>query len=216
MRVLTYTFGEYQTNTYFCFDESGFCVVIDPGMDGEAVVNKLSERGLKPTYILLTHGHFDHVLGVKTVQNATGAKVCIHYADAPLLSDPGKNAAVYFFRGEVSTYPSTRADLLLHDGDEIDCGAFSFKVLHTPGHTAGSVCFRCEDVLFCGDTLFAYGYGRTDLAGGDPEALANSLERLAAIPEDCKLCPGHGNSSHLGRCRANIESYVRILRMLEG
>ncbi|MBP5289698.1 MAG: MBL fold metallo-hydrolase [Clostridia bacterium] len=213
MRVLTFCFGDYQTNTYFCFDESGACAVIDPGMDGEAVVNKLRERGLTPSHILLTHGHFDHILGVKAVQSATGAKVCIHTADAPLLSDPGRNAAVYFYRGQTESYPSLHGDILLHDGDRIDCGSFSFTVLHTPGHTAGSVCFSCGDTLFCGDTVFAYGYGRTDLAGGDAGALADSLERLAAIPENMKLCPGHGNSAHLDNCRSQIKYYARMLRM---
>ena len=215
MRVLTYSFGEYQTNTYFCFDESGACAVIDPGMDGEAVVNKLKERGLTPTRILLTHGHFDHVLGVKALRDATGAEVCIHFADAPLLSDPGKNAAVYFYRGDTSSYPAVHPDLSLRDRDTVSCGEMRFRVLHTPGHTQGSACFLCGDTLFCGDTVFAYGYGRTDLAGGDAQALADSLERLAAIPENLKLCPGHGNSSHLDRCRDQIASYVRQLR-LEG
>ena len=213
MRVLTFTFGEYQTNTYFCFDDDGFCAVIDPGMDGEAVLNKLQERGLHPSHILLTHGHFDHVLSVKAVQAATQAKVCIHFADAPLLSDPGKNAAVYFFRGDTSRYPSASPDVLLHDGDEVVCGSMTFKVIHTPGHTPGSVCFLCEDTLFCGDTVFAYGYGRTDLAGGNPEALALSLERLSEIPGNLKLCPGHGNSAHLDGCRNSLGVYAGILRM---
>ncbi len=213
MRVLVFCFGEYQTNTYFCFDENGNCVVIDPGMDGASVTEKLREKGLTPSYILLTHGHFDHILGVKALHEATGAKICIHADDAPLLSDPGQNAAVYFYRGQTGSFPSTRADVLLHDGDEIVCGSFSFRVMHTPGHTPGSVCFRSGETLFCGDTVFAYGYGRTDLAGGDPEAMSRSLERLAAIPENLKLCPGHGNSAHLDRCRESLKVYARILQM---
>ncbi|MBQ3865462.1 MAG: MBL fold metallo-hydrolase [Clostridia bacterium] len=212
MRILTFSFGDLLTNTYFCLDEAGGCAVIDPGLDGEAVWDKLSRKGLCPTHILLTHGHFDHARGVRFLREKSGAEVLIHRADAPMLSDPYKAAASFYYRGQVADYPVTEADRLLEEGDEILCGSMRFRVLHTPGHTPGSVCFAAGDTLFCGDTLFAYGYGRTDLYGGDDAAMAASLERLAAIPENLKLCPGHGNSAHLDGQRDAIAGYIRYLR----
>lgn len=212
MRTQTFTFGELLTNTYFCFDEQGNCAVIDPGLDGEAVWEKLKQKGLCPTHILLTHGHFDHARGVKFLREQSGAKVYVHREDAPLLTDPGKNAAAFFYRGRVEDYPCAEADVLLEDGDEVRCGSMTFRTIHTPGHTAGSVVFQCEDTLFCGDTVFSYGYGRTDLYGGDDWALSDSLEKILALPENFHLRPGHGNSTHLDLQRDSLRAYSDRLR----
>lgn len=211
MRVLTFCLGALRTNTYFCFDESGACVVIDPGMDGEGIAAKLAEKGLCPQYIFLTHGHFDHSQGVRALKAATGAKVVVHREDALMLSDPGKNSAGFYYRGDLSAFPTSSADLLVEDGDEITVGSMKFSVLHTPGHTPGSVCFQAENILFCGDTVFAYGYGRYDLWGGDKAALASSLKRIASANEELKLCPGHGNSASLGRIREQILAFSNEL-----
>ncbi len=211
MRVLTFCLGALRTNTYFCFDESGACVVIDPGMDGEGIAAKLSEKGLRPDYIFLTHGHFDHSQGVRALKAATGAKVVVHRDDAVMLSDAGKNSAGFYYRGDLSAFPTSSADILVEDGDEIAVGSMKFRVLHTPGHTPGSVCFQAENILFCGDTVFAYGYGRYDLWGGDREALAASLNRVASMDADLKLCPGHGNSASLSRIREQIAAFSNEL-----
>ena len=211
MRVLTFSLGALRTNTYFCFDESGACVVIDPGMDGEGIAEKLAAKGLRPDYILLTHGHFDHSQGVRALKKITGAKVVVHREDAVMLSDAGKNSAGFYYRGDLSAFPTSEADLLVEDGDVIRAGSMSFSVIHTPGHTPGSVCFLCENTLFCGDTVFAYGYGRYDLWGGDREALSGSLRKLAALETDCKLCPGHGNSASLSRIREQILAFSNEL-----
>ena len=211
MRVLSFNLGELNTNTYFCFNEAGDCAVIDPGMDGAAVWEKLITKGLKPTHILLTHGHFDHAEGVKALRDLSGARVLVHRGDAEFLADPMKNAAAFYYRGETGDYPRVEADEILEDGDTVVCGALRFTVLHTPGHTPGSVCFRAGEDLFCGDTVFAYGFGRTDLYGGDARALAASLTRLLAIPENVKLYPGHGNSTHLDAQREKIGTYIRCL-----
>ena len=202
--------GELLTNTYFCIGENRECVVIDPGLDGEGIYEKLCQKNLTPSYILLTHGHFDHILGVNALAEKTGAKVAIHFADEELLSDPFKNGALYFYGDRLEKFSPVKADLFLHDGDEISCGALSFRVIHTPGHTKGSVLFASENAVFCGDTLFAYGYGRTDLYGGSSEQLGQSLGKILAIPGDPKLYPGHGNTSHLERERDSIRRY-RIL-----
>lgn len=212
MKILTFCLGALRTNTYFCSDENGETVVIDPGMDGEGIFEKLRMKGLTPSYILLTHGHFDHSQGVSALAEKTGAKVCIHEDDEVMLHDPGKNSAAFYYRGDTTFYPRTQADIILRNGDEIECGSMRFSVLHTPGHTPGSVCFRAGDTLFCGDTVFAYGYGRYDLWGGDRESLAASLGRIAAIGENLKLCPGHGNSATLERIRPEIQRFAEELK----
>ncbi len=212
MRVLTFSLGALRTNTYFCFDENGACVVIDPGMDGEGIAAKLAEKGLTPDYIFLTHGHFDHSQGVRALKAATGAKVVIHRDDAIMLTDPGKNSAAFYYRGDLSAFPTSEADILVEEGDVITAGSMEFKVLHTPGHTPGSVCFLSENTLFCGDTAFAYSYGRYDLWGGDREALSASLERVSLLESDLKLCPGHGNSVTLSKIREQLRVYSLELK----
>lgn len=212
MKVLSFSLGALRTNTYFCFDDTGACVVIDPGMDGEGIAEKLRQKGLSPSYILLTHGHFDHSQGVKALKEATGARVLVHREDGEMLSNPGKNSAGFYYRGDLSAFPVSEADTLLEDGDVIRCGTMTFSVLHTPGHTPGSVCFLSENILFCGDTVFAYGYGRFDLWGGDKNALSTSLSRIADLPDDLKLCPGHGNSASLSRIRQQIRAFSNELK----
>lgn len=212
MKTFTFCLGALRTNTYFCFDEFGACAVIDPGMDGEGILEKLNQKGLKPSHILLTHGHFDHSQGVKFLAEATGAQVCIHRDDAVMLENPATNSSNFYYRGDTSFYPRTRADLLLEEGSVIRVGEMSFEVLHTPGHTPGSVCFRCEGNLFCGDTVFAYGYGRFDLWGGDKDALCSSLTRLHGIEEEMKLCPGHGNKATLSRIKDDLLQFIHELK----
>jgi len=211
MKVLTFCLGALRTNTYFCFDESGACAVIDPGMDGEGIAQKLRDKGLSPDYIFLTHGHFDHSQGVRALKAATGAKVVVHKDDASLLSDPGKNSAGFYYRGDLSAFPTSSADIVVEDGDVIEVGSMKFTVMHTPGHTPGSVCFLSEQTLFCGDTVFAYGYGRYDLWGGDRTALSSSLAKIASLDMDLKLCPGHGNSASLSRIREQIRAFSNEL-----
>ena len=212
MKILTFSLGPLRTNTYFCFDDCGACAVIDPGMDGEGIWEKLCQKGLNPTHILLTHGHFDHSQGVKFLAEKTGAQVCIHSEDALMLSNPAYNSSVFYYRGDTSSYPRTEATLLLEEGSVVRVGSMEFSVLHTPGHTPGSVCFALGNVLFCGDTVFHYGYGRYDLWGGDKIALRASLDRIAHLDGDFKLCPGHGNSATLSRIREQIAAFSAELK----
>ena len=128
-----------------------------------------------------------------------------------MLSDPGKNSAGFYYRGDLSVFPRSEADLIVEDGDVIRAGSMTFTVLHTPGHTPGSVCFLSENTLFCGDTAFAYGYGRYDLWGGDRQALSESLKRIASLEADYKLCPGHGNSVSLSRIRDQLFDFSNEL-----
>ena len=208
MKVLTFALGALLTNTYICIDEaSESCIVIDPGLDGDGVYSKITERGLTLTDILLTHGHFDHALGVKTLRDATGATVWVGAADESLLYLPERNCADLFFPKDFD-YPSVHADRLIKTGDEIRLGANTFRVTETPGHTEGSVIFDTGEYLFTGDTLFANGFGRTDLYGGNMTALLTSLRKIQALSGERKVRTGHGNSSTLSKERKNIEDIL--------
>ncbi len=194
MKIESFLFSGFTANTFLCTDEqTNASVLIDPGTDEEAVLKAVSGKQL--TAILLTHAHFDHALCAGTLREATGAPLYIHQADAPLLADPYKNASAHFGVEPMRL----QADRLLKEGESISFGASALSVLHTPGHSPGSVCFVADGVLFCGDTLFADGVGRQDLFGGSPEALLSSLERLKNLDGEHRAYPGHGESFLLSR-----------------
>ena len=176
--------GAYQTNCYLVWDEdSPSCVVIDPGYNPEIVLAEAKLLGKEIAAILLTHGHFDHVGGVKDIVAETGCKV--YLCDADLSMPPQMTAGPLY-------YPNTYSD-----GSFVEEAGLSFKVLHTPGHTPGSVCLMCENVLFSGDTLFWGSCGRTDLPGGSWSTIQASLKRLAELPGDYDVYPGHGDATKL-------------------
>lgn len=188
--------GLYATNCYIITDKAtGLSAAVDCAVfngDFEKLLRRANASHLE--YILLTHGHFDHVCGVKTLSERYGGKICISEEDAPCLSDEYKslNASMgYAVQG------LTKADILLHNGDIIALGETKITVLATPGHTAGSVCFVTENEIFSGDTLFRLSAGRTDLPGGDGQALMRSLKRLAEIRGEHRVFPGHGSSTLL-------------------
>ena len=196
MKLFHYTYG-LLANCYLIADEeSGESAVIDPGWFFDGLREKIDVGEVqKPKYILLTHGHFDHILGVAALSEYTGAKVASHEADAQCLSDPEKSLAC---ETECVQTP-TKADILLHDGDEIALGRHKLKVMHTPGHTQGSVCYidGQERVIFSGDTLFCRTVGRTDFAGGSAEQMTQSIIRLRALEGDYTVYPGHNRETTL-------------------
>ena len=186
MQVTRLPLGVYQTTCYIIHEENApSCCVLDPGGEAKKVLEFMSLRNLTLDAILLTHGHFDHVGAVKELHEATGCKVYLCTED---LSMPAKWTAGELF------YTDSYGE-----GDELDLAGLHIRVLHTPGHTPGSVCLMVDDSIFCGDTLFAGSCGRTDLPGGDGEVILASLRRLAELKEDYTLYPGHSASTKLAR-----------------
>ena len=194
--------GPLWTNSYVIDDGNGAAVCFDAGGDPADVLGWLRNEKLTLAAIVLTHGHMDHILGVAPLARATGAAVYVPEADASLLRDPNMNLAADF---GYSVEPVI-ADNIVHDGDVFTVGELTVEALHTPGHTPGSACYVVsqgeEKLLVSGDTLFARSIGRTDLAGGDMDAMTRSLARLAAIPGDMPVLPGHGPETSLERERA--------------
>ncbi len=187
MKLHRLTVGPLQTNCYLVADESGACAVIDPGDEPEKILAYAREHGLRICAVLLTHGHFDHVGGVRAIAQATACPVWMHEKDLTLRTAMTVAAPYY-------------TDFYA-EGDEVAVGSLRFLVMETPGHTPGSVCLLCENTLFTGDTLFAGSCGRTDL-GGNAQDMRRSLARLAAIRENYTVCPGHGAGSTLEAERA--------------
>ncbi len=194
MKVLYFSVGELGTNCYIAYAADGQAVVIDPAADAKRILDTVKINNLTVRFVLLTHAHFDHIAAAATVCDATGAPLCVGAADAPLLADACRNLSAYFAPQQAVTLT---ADRLLREGDAIAVGNDCLTVMETPGHTPGSVCYLGDGVLFAGDTLFAGSIGRTDLPEGDMTTLRQSLARLAALPEDYTVYPGHGASTSL-------------------
>lgn len=209
MKLYMKPVGAIGTNCYIAADESGACAVIDPGAQGDKLVAFLNERKLTPEYILLTHGHYDHIGGVNAIRKAfPEAKLAIGQNDAEQLYDPEKSlAAAHGFQG--GDY-IMKADETLCEGDEITVKGLTFTVIDTPGHTRGCVTYRCGDLLFTGDALFRGSVGRTDLYGGSYPLLMKSVGKLAALEGDLRVLPGHGLDSTLEEERVN-NPYLRKL-----
>ena len=195
LKTYTLPLGAYQTNCYIIHDEaSKTCCVIDPGYDADTILDKLESLGLSLEAILLTHGHFDHVGAVKELAAETQCEVYIHPDD--LTMPPMMTAgALYYTR----TYT---------EGTRLKLAGLDIAVLHTPGHTPGSVCLLCDTTILSGDTLFRGSCGRTDLPGGDWATINKSLNRLAALEGNFWILPGHGPSSTL-RDEKKYNPYMR-------
>ena len=176
--------------------------VVDPGVSLASIQAALDAQGAVCRGILLTHGHFDHILSLDELRAAyPDAPVYLHADDAELLSDGQKNAFALFFGQDRVWQPANR---LLLGGQTLPLSDEHIKVIHTPGHTPGSVCYLCGDHLITGDTLFDGGYGRCDLYGGDWAALTRSLRRLTELPRTLRIYPGHGPSATLGDSLSDI------------
>lgn len=201
--------GAIGTNCYIAAGDNGACAVIDPGAQADKLVSFLRERELTPEYILLTHGHYDHIGGVNGIRKAfPEAKLAIGKDDAEQLYDPEKSLAIShgFPNGDYTM----KADVLLSEGETVTVGDMVFTVIDTPGHTRGCVTYRCGDLLFTGDALFRGSVGRTDLYGGSYPVLMASVRKLAELEGDFRVLPGHGMDSTLKEERQN-NPYLRKL-----
>ena len=186
LKVHVLPLGDYQTNCYIIHEEnSPACCVIDPGYISDALPDKIDALGLTVEAILLTHGHFDHVGGVKELAAETGCPVYIH--EAELSMPPMMTAGPLYY---THTYG---------EGDQLNLAGLTIGVLHTPGHTPGSVCLVTGNAMFSGDTLFAGSCGRTDLPGGNWLTIRKSLGRLACLEANLWVYPGHGGSTTLAQ-----------------
>jgi len=188
--------GTLDVNTYVIPHADGTCLVIDPSDNCGDVVKYIEKERLRPIAILLTHGHFDHIMGIPDIIGAFGStKVFIHYGDRGLLADPKSNGSTLVGDG----FTHTENVEPLTEG-KMSIGAFEFDVIHTPGHTQDGCCFLFEDVCFCGDTIFAGSVGRTDLPGGNHKQLINSInEKILTLPPSTFLFPGHGGRTSVER-----------------
>ncbi|NIA30740.1 MAG: MBL fold metallo-hydrolase [Actinobacteria bacterium] len=196
MHIETITVGPLMVNSYLVVCENtNEAVVIDPGEEEDKILQRIGEMGARVKYILLTHGHVDHLGAVAEVQTATGAEICIHKNDVPFV----ENAAVQASFFDLRIPAPFKINHYVKDGDELKVGESIFRVLETPGHSPGGVCYLCGDFLFSGDTLFQQSIGRTDLPGGAHRQLLDSIaKKLMILPERTKVYPGHGPATTIG------------------
>ena len=217
MHIETFTLGELQENGYLVFDaERAAAVAVDPGDCPEPMIARLDKTRGKLLAILLTHGHWDHIAGVRELADrmsgaAHDAPVYLHEADVPLYDHVIEQAALFGFHAE----PQPPVDRTVKDGDVLDFGPLHVEVIHTPGHTPGGVCYRISDAgvqsvadgtsaaVFVGDTIFAGGVGRTDLPGGSWNQLLRSIRtKILTLDDAVILYPGHGPATTVGAERA--------------
>lgn len=200
MKLIPFYGHAWESNSYLLINGTD-AILVDAGIGHREVLEQLKAESASLRYILLTHGHFDHTVSVDALRRETGAKLAVHTEDAEMLIDAEKSALYLFFGTRSAHEP---ADLTLSDGDTLPFGNTTVKVIHTPGHSRGSVCYLADDMLFSGDTLFDEGYGRYDLYGGNACTLVASLEKLQKMQPTLALCPGHGASSTLGAAIDNL------------
>lgn len=193
MLVKKFSNNRYGTNTYIiACEKSSLATVIDPTGDINEIVYYLKNNNLEIKYILLTHGHFDHIGLVIDLKEYSKSLICIHEKDNNMLQDSHLNLSVQF-----NNPIQIHSDIQLIDDQELILGKLKLKIIHTPGHTPGSICILTEDYLFSGDTIFKGTIGRTDLPGGNYDAMINSIKMISGLDKNLIVYPGHGESTTL-------------------
>lgn len=202
MMIENLVLGPVSTNCYFIInEETKETIIVDPADKPERINAKISGEQLMPVAILLTHGHFDHIMAVEELSRTYTIPYYIHEQEAELLESPDLNGA-FMLRSNISV----KRDKVFQDKEVLNLGGMNFEIIHTPGHTAGSACFYLseEGVLFSGDTLFFESVGRTDLPTGNNVIILKSLrEKLFELPEETKVYPGHGMTTTIGHEKNN-------------
>jgi len=204
MRVQAFTVGMFQTNCYVAFcEKTKEAMIVDPGFaeetEAERIFEFISENDLRPRYIMDTHGHPDHTCGNGLAKERFHVPILIHEYDAYMLGEKGREIARFFgFKNS-----SAEADRLLRDGELVKIGELTLKVMHTPGHTRGSISLLGEKEGFVGDTLFEDSIGRTDFPEGSEKEMMLSLRKLASLPDTFVVYPGHGSMTTIGREKRN-------------
>ncbi len=195
MRIECIHTGPFGVNTYLLYNdgEPGM-LVIDPAGEAEEIARRAREYGKEISHIILTHGHFDHILAVDDIRAMADGKVYIHHEDAPMIGDAVMNQSVRFTGAF-----TTRADILLEGGETLHIAGEDIEILHTPGHSRGSISLRLgDDMIISGDTLFQRNVGRVDLPGGSMDDLRDSLRLLSELPRALRVYPGHGEPTTIG------------------
>ncbi len=202
LKIAGVVLGMAETNCYIIYREKGTdekpgkCVIVDPADNAPFIIKKCREMCLRPEAILLTHGHFDHILAAEDIRRTFHAPVCAGEKEAALLAEPSMNLT-----GMTGESMALEPDRLLRDGETLHLADADWRVIFTPGHTEGSVCYydEADAVLISGDTLFCESVGRTDLPTGSQEKLFVSVsEKLFALPDNTEVYPGHGEGTTIG------------------
>jgi hydroxyacylglutathione hydrolase len=205
------TVGAFQENSYLVVDPAtGRAVLIDPGADADEIIAMVHASGATPEAIWLTHAHVDHIGAIAGVKRVWDVPIYMHPADQPLYDRGAMQAAVYGVPFEQPPAPEHE----LADGDVLTVGSLSFEVLHVPGHAPGHVAFVRQGAMLGGDLLFAGSIGRTDLPLADPERMMESLERVAGLPVDTVVYPGHGPTTSIGQERATNPFLTGVARVV--
>ena len=201
--------GSYLSNCYILIsegeDEKKHAAVVDPSADPCEIISFLNNENAVLDIIILTHGHFDHIISLDTLRDMTGAPACVHENDAEMLTSGKKNAYSLFFGKDMKC---KMADRTLSDRDIIHLGKEFLEVIHLPGHSKGSIALMGQGILITGDTLFSEGFGRFDLHGGDATALKHSLNKLKTLDQNLIIYPGHGDCGKLGQALQNISIFT--------
>ncbi len=199
MKVKKVVVGIFEVNCYILWDEKDKeAIVVDPGEEGERIIEVIRKDSLKIRSIVNTHTHIDHIGANDFLREKTEAPLLAHSADVFLLQNAELNLSTLTGKDRSFSLP----DRVLEEGDEIRVGGFSLRILHTAGHTPGSICLYGDNKLFSGDTLFAGGIGRTDLAGGNYKELQKSIkDKILTLPDEVIVYPGHGPSTTVGKER---------------
>lgn len=198
MRVKTLVVGMVGTNCYLVYDEeTKRAVILDPGDNADRISGECKKLGLNPEAILLTHGHFDHIMAAKALKERWNARIVAAEKEVEVLTDCDKNLVTNYYRTPFTLTP----DVTVKEGEVFEAAGFSFRVLETPGHTIGSCCYyaESEEVLFSGDTLFQMSYGRVDFPTGSSGDMVRSVKRLlSSLPETVMVYPGHMDATSIG------------------